>query len=142
MRAHNRKTIEEHRFGGGIELIEGSSVDKKIYEKVRVAVGSSQPVLVSLDSLHTGDHVYKELMLYSTLVTKNSYLLVGDTVLKKLPINTYPKAHANRPWSQENNPATAITKFLEHDKNFAIDIDIDSQLLISDTPGGYLKRIR
>ncbi len=141
IRPHNRDTIEKHPLGKSVKLIEGSSIDEAIFAKIKKTIAGKRPVLVTLDSLHTEGHVFRELELYSTLVTKGSYIVALDTVLKKLPRSTYPKDHANRPWDQHNNAGTAVQKFLKTHRNFAADADIDSQLLVSAAPGGYLKRV-
>jgi cephalosporin hydroxylase len=61
IRKHNRIEIERHTMMKRITMIEGSSVDKEIAEKVRdIAAGRSR-VLVCLDSDHTHDHVLSEL---------------------------------------------------------------------------------
>ncbi len=142
VRPHNRDTVVRHPLGGAVELIEGSSTDPATFAKVKKRIGRSSPVLVSIDSLHTEAHVLAELDLYSTLVGKGSYIVVFDTVLKKLPRSTYPTDHANRPWSQRANPGTAVAKFLKKNRDFVADAAIDSRILISAAPGGYLKRVK
>ena len=142
IRPHNRDTIEKHPLGARVELIEGSSTDPATFMRVKKSIGRESPVLIALDSLHTGDHVLAELALYSALITKGSYLVVFDTILNKLPRETYPLDHAARPWGPDNNPATAVKKFLAAHRNFVCDAAIDHQLLVSAAPGGYLKRIR
>lgn len=142
LRPHNRDTIVGHRLGKFVSLIHGSSTDPKTVATLKKLIGSSRPVLVALDTLHTEAQVFSELTLYAPLVTKGSYIIACDTVLKKLPRRTYPLDHAARPWGPRNNPATAVKKFLAAHRNFIADTAIDSQLLISTTPGGYLKRIR
>lgn len=135
IRSHNRKAIEEHRMSSRIQLIEGSSIDPLVVERVAESVGDSQPVLVILDSNHTHDHVLAELQAYSPLVRRGSYLIVFDTGLD------YALAeHSNdRPWGPGNNPLTAVRAFLETCDRFEVDERIDAQLLISVAPSGYLR---
>ena len=136
IRQHNKTEIEKHPMYKRIRMIQGSSVSGDTFENVKEHARGKQVVLVCLDSNHTHDHVLKELELYSSLVTKGSYLVVFDTIVEDLPDNYLP----GRAWARGNNPKTAIYKFLESNKEFSIDTSIDNKLLISVAPDGYLKR--
>lgn len=137
IRKHNREAIENHPMYKRIKMLEGSSIDKKIVEKVSAVVTGKDTVLVVLDSNHTHDHVLEELKLYSPFVTRGSYIAVFDTIVEHLP-----EDNNNRPWGIGNNPKTAVTEFLRVNPDFEIDLAIDNKLLISVAPGGYLKRIK
>jgi len=137
IRQHNRVEIEKHPMFKRIKMIQGSSVSKETFEEVKGCAKGKPVVLVCLDSNHTHDHVLQELELYSTLVTKGSYLVVFDTIVEDLPNDYLP----GRAWSVGNNPKTAIHQFLKSNKNFQIDSAIDNKLLISVAPDGYLKRV-
>jgi len=78
------------------------------------------------------------LKLYSSLVAKNSYLIVFDTIIEDMPENFFP----NRPWSKGNNPKTAVWEFLKINDRFKIDKEIENKLLITVAPDGYLKCIK
>ena len=91
-----------------------------------------------LDSLHTHDHVTKELELYSPLVSKGSYLVVFDTIIEDMPEDFFP----DRPWGKGNNPKTAVWEFLKKNDRFVIDKEIENKLLITVAPDGYLKCIK
>ena len=93
--------------------------------------------MVCLDSNHTHEHVAKELELYSSFVSKDSYLIVFDTIVEDLPRELV----SDRPWSQGNNPKTAVHEFLVKRDDFVIDQSIQNSILISVAPDGYLKRI-
>jgi len=137
IRKHNRKEIEKHKMFKRIKMIEGSSIDEKVAEKVKKIAKKHQIILVCLDSLHTHSHVLKELELYSSLVSKGSYLVVFDTIIEYVPKNFFK----NRPWGKGNNPATAVKVFLKTNKDFIADKKIEKKLLITVAPGGFLKRI-
>lgn len=137
IRQHNRKEIEKHPMFKRIKMIEGSSIDETITAEVSKHAKNKACVMVSLDSNHTHDHVLQELLLYSPFVTKDSYLVVFDTIVEYLPDDYLP----GRAWSTGNNPKTAIDQFLKTNQNFRIDENIDHKLLVSVAPGGYLKRI-
>ncbi len=134
IRSHNRKEIESHPMSHRIELIEGSSIDPSTVSKVHELARGKGPILISLDSNHTHEHVLKELRLYSPLVTKGSYLVVFDTVVEDMPDRFF----ADRPWKRGNSPKTAVREFLRENRRFRVDTSIDAKLLISVAPEGYL----
>lgn len=138
IRKHNRIEIEKHPMFKRISMIEGSSLDPVIIDKVSAFASGKSKILVTLDSNHTHDHVLKELELYAPFVTKDSYLVAFDTIVEDLPNDYMP----GRPWSQGNNPKTAVWEFLKKNSDFQIDHNIDNKLLISVGPEGYLRRIK
>ena len=138
IRPHNRKAIEKHPMSGRIRMIEGSSVDPGVVQQVRDLASGRQRVLVTLDSMHSHEHVIKELNLYSPLVPKGSYLVVFDTAIEELPPGTF----TGRPWDKGNNPYTAVQQFLRETDRFVPDTDLDSRLLFTSAPGGYLKCVK
>ena len=138
IREHNRIEIEKHRMFKRITMIRGSSVDEAVIKQVRKFAEGKKRVLVCLDSLHTHNHVLKELELYSSLVTKGSYLVVFDTIIEDMPKGFY----SDRSWDKGNNPKTAVWEFLKKNDRFEIDDAIDNKLIITVAPGGYLKCIK
>ncbi len=139
IREHNRKEIEAHPMMKRIEMIEGSSVGDDVMARVRAAAAKAKRVMVFLDSLHTHDHVLKELELYAPLVTVGSYLVLPDTFIEYFPKGYY--AH-NRPWDVGNNPMTALRAFLEKNGDFEIDRALCDKLMITEAFDGYLRRVR
>lgn len=139
IRSHNRKALDNHPLRYKMELIEGSSIDSSIIQKVhsRVINKDKDKVLVSLDSNHTHEHVLAELNAYADLVSVGSYCIVFDTVIEDMPENSFP----NREWDIGNNPKTAVHEWVKGHPEFIIDKKIDEKLLISVAPDGYLKRI-
>jgi cephalosporin hydroxylase len=135
IRAHNRKTIEDHPLGHRIVLIEASSADGSTALRVRDLLEGASRVLVVLDSNHTHDHVKKELALFSPLVRKGGYLVVLDTIVERLS----DAVIGERPWGRGNSPGTAVVEFLAANPRFAIDSDLQEKLLISVAPGGFLR---
>lgn len=138
IREHNRREIEKHPMFKRITIIEGSSVEKNVIEKVHKYAQGKKRVLVCLDSLHTHDHVLRELEAYSPLVTRESYCVVFDTIVEDLP----DEYSSDRPWGKGNNPKTAVWKFLEGNDRFVIDKEIENKLLITVCPEGYLKCVQ
>jgi cephalosporin hydroxylase len=138
IRNHNRTEIEKHRMFKRITMIQGSSVDSEVVNKVFSFAKKINPILLVLDSNHTHDHVLKELELYSSLVTKGSYLVVFDTIIEDLPEDFFP----DRPWGKGNNPKTAVVEFLKNNDRFVIDKDIGNKLLVTVAPDGFLKCVK
>ena len=121
-----------------ITLLEGSSTSEEVLLEVnRIATGSER-ILVILDSNHTHEHVAEELRLYSSLVRKDGYLVVLDTVIEDMPNDLFP----DRPWDKGNNPKTAVWEFLRTNNRFVIDSDLESKLLITVAPDGYLRCVK
>lgn len=140
IREHNRKEIEKHPLYKKITMIQGSSIDKYVSERVCQFAKGKRKIMVLLDSNHTHNHVLQEMMLYSPLVTKGSYMVVLDTVIDDL--SGASDHNRKRPWGKDNNPKTAVREFLKHGNRFEIDKEIENKLLITVAPSGYLKCIR
>lgn len=148
IRAHNRAAIEAHPMAHRIDMIQGSSIDPDVIAQVHQVAKEHQRVLVVLDSNHTHDHVLAELEAYAPLASPGSYCIVFDTVVEDLPDAMFP----DRPWGKGNNPKTATWEYLRRLKEdgrvadgkplaFEIDSALESKLLITVAPSGYLRRI-
>jgi len=138
IREHNRREIENHQLSRRIDLVEGSSVDREVIDTVYKMAGDRKPILVVLDSNHTREHVLRELEAYSPLVTRESYLVVFDTVIEEMPEDFFP----DRPWGKGDNPKTAVREFLRSTDRFTVDEEYEGKLLITVAPGGYLRCIK
>ena len=138
IRSHNRSAIEAHPLHKRVTMIEGSSVDLAVARRVKDEARGSAPVMVVLDSNHTEAHVLAELDLYAPLVTRGSYLVVMDTVVERMPPDSFP----DRPWSRGNNPLTAVRKFLSTTDRFVVDQEIEDKLLVTVAPSGYLRCVK
>lgn len=137
IRAHNRQAIEAHPMSHMIQMFQGSSIDPALVDQVKQAAAGYQRVLVCLDSNHTHEHVLAELAAYSPLVSSGSYCIVYDTVVEDMPADMFP----DRPWGPGDNPKTAVHAFLKQHPEFVIDKTIESKLLISVAPDGFLRRV-
>jgi len=113
-----------------VELIVGSSVDPKVTDHVAQEV-LGKKVLITLDSLHTREHVLKEMEIYSKLVPLGSYLVVQDTNINGNPV--YP--------SFGPGPHEAVEEFLRTHDNFVVDRSRE-KFLLTFYPGGWLKRVK
>lgn len=121
-----------------IRMIQGSSTDGKVAGRIHEYARSYERPLICLDSLHTHEHVLKELELYSPLIKPGSYCVVFDTVIEEMP----ESLSSGRPWGRGNNPKTAIGEFLKKNDRFIIDTTIENKLLITVARGGYLKCVK
>ena len=135
IRDHNRAEIETHPLFERIDMIQGSSIEDDIAERVTETASEAGQVMVVLDSNHTHAHVLRELELYAPLVTRDCYLVVCDTLIEDMPDGSFP----DRSWGKGDNPRTALNAFLETTDRFEIDTSMDAKLQISMAPGGYLK---
>lgn len=138
IRKYNKIQIKKSPFYNRIELIEGSSIDPKVFEYVSSLSINCKKIMVILDSNHTHEHVFNELILYSRLVGVGSYLVVFDTIIEDLPRGFFN----DRPWDKGNNPKTAVMEFLRNNDQFVVDKEIMNKLLITSAPDGYLKRVK
>lgn len=148
IRHHNFNAIHSHPLAHMIKMLEGSSVDEKIINKVNIFAKSYKKILIFLDSNHTHAHVLAELHAYAPLVSKGSYCVIWDTGVEDLPENFI----INRPWGKGNNPKTATFKYLEEieslkikgvDGNpleFSLDKELEHRLKLTASPDGFLLR--
>jgi len=148
IRKHNNDAILAHPMSKRVEMIQGSSINESVVAQVKQRATSAKKVMVCLDSNHTHDHVLQELRLFAPLVSLGSYIIVFDTVVEELPSSLIK----NRPWAKGNNPKTAVYEYLQEIKDkdvrdkegvrlqLEIDNDIQSKLMITVAPSGYLKR--
>jgi cephalosporin hydroxylase len=113
-----------------IEYLAGSSVDSALVTEIHDRVGSSDQVMVLLDSDHSRDHVLEELRAYGPLVTEGCYLIVEDT-----NINGHPVA---RHWGA--GPMEAIDAYLAEGAPFAVDRDRE-KFMLTFNPRGFLRRV-
>jgi cephalosporin hydroxylase len=140
IRAHNRDSIEAHPLARRIHLIEGPSTAAETIAAVRAAIPPNASVMVILDSDHSRDHVLDELRTYGPLVTPGQYLVVADTLLGRLRPEQTPRDRS-KVWEPGNEPLSALNAWLRETDAFAPDPEINGKLVLSSSPGGYLRRL-
>ncbi|GAB6125464.1 CmcI family methyltransferase [Humidesulfovibrio idahonensis] len=113
-----------------INYLLGSSTAPEIFEKVKEFIKPGDTVMVVLDSDHSKQHVLNEMLLYSPLVSKNSYLTVEDSNQNGNPVSPYSGP----------GPMEAIEEFMATNREFKVD-DYREKFYLSFNPKGYLKRI-
>lgn len=136
IREHNRAAILAHPMASRIQMVQGSSVAPDVVAQVREAAQGYKKVMVFLDSMHTHDHVLGELDAYAPLVSPGSYCVVFDTFVEDMP----PHFFADRPWDVGNNPKTATRQWLASHSDFSVDRSMESRLMVTVAPEGFLKR--
>lgn len=149
IRAHNRKAIEAHPMAGRIDMFEGSSIAPEMIERVKNYAKDYSRILISLDSNHTHDHVLAELEAYAPLTSPGSYCIVFDTIVEDMPHDFYP----DRPWHPGNSPKSAVAEYLKRLEGGSVlaadgaplrlqnDVMLENKLMLTVTPGGFLKRV-
>ena len=136
IREHARNAINNSNFKGEINLIEGSSVENEVVDQVKNIVSQHNRIMVVLDSNHTHEHVLSELAIYSKFVTKDCFLLVLDTVIDDLKIDS------DRPWGPGSSPKSAVKEFmLKNPKQFTNEQSYENRALLSVAPYGYWRKI-
>ncbi|MEM8812283.1 MAG: CmcI family methyltransferase [Pseudomonadota bacterium] len=138
IRPHNRQTIEDHPLADRIELVSGSSTDPATLLKVRSEIPSTARVMVILDSNHSRDHVLAELRAYAPLVTSGCYLIVADTLLGHMSDAEAP-TNRSRFLSKGDDPLSARDAFLAETDRFVVDEVMNGKMVLSASPGGYLR---
>jgi cephalosporin hydroxylase len=111
-----------------VTLLEGSSTAPDIVEQIAKKCAGKR-TMVTLDSDHSADHVYRELSQYSPLVSPGLYLICEDT-------NTDLGAAARGEW---RGPSAALQRFLSENDQFTVDLS-RNRMMLTFNPKGYLRR--
>lgn len=115
-------------------VIEGDSSSEAVLERVKEHVTPQDRVMVCLDSLHTAEHVRKEIELLAPLVTAGCYLVVFDTFVDRRS----PSLYEGKTCWPGNSPMDAVRDGVP---GFELDEDISRRFLISSNPNGYFKKV-
>src|SRR5262245_3342699 len=142
IRPPNRRAIEAHPLAGHITLVEGSSTDPAVVQRVRSLVRPGETVLVVLDSCHTREHVRAELEAYAPLVSPGSYVIATDGIMADLA-----GVPGGRPEWAWDNPQQAAREFARGHGDFLLE---EPALAFNEStirervtywPSAYLKRV-
>ena len=141
IRAHNRDTIESHPLAPRITMIEGPSTAPETLARVSAEIPEGASVMVVLDSDHSRDHVLAELRAYGPLVTDGQYLVVADTLLGWGDASQTPTKRSKVLYPG-NEPYAALKDYLTETDRFEPDAVLNGKLVLSSSPGGYLRCMR
>lgn len=141
IRAHNREAIESHPMAGRVRLIEGGSADPDTLAQVARLIPDGARVMAVLDSDHSRTSVLAELRAYGPMVTEGCYLVVADTVVGHLSEDETPKKRSQILF-KGNEPLAARDDYLAETDRFQIDETLNGKLVLSSSPGGYLKCVK
>lgn len=145
IREHNLNALKNHPLFKRIKLVEGSSADASVIQKVEELSKDAKTIMVCLDSKHTHDHVLDELNAYYSFVTTNSYMVVFDTTVETFDKETVDKLAPDyrfKPWGKGSNPHSATMEFLKNHPEFEIDKQWNKKNMITNCWDGVLKRIK
>mgnify|MGYP001228059464 CR=1 FL=1 len=143
IRPHNRKAIEAHELAGFITLVEGSSTDPAIVQKVKSLVAPGETAIVILDSNHSKQHVLDELEAYADLVSVGSYIVACDGIMGQVVGG--PRTAPDWSW---NNPTEAAAAFAARRDDFVIEPppfpfnEGNVTEMVTYWPGAWLKRVK
>jgi cephalosporin hydroxylase len=141
IRAHNRQAIESHPMAHRVELIEGPSTSAETMAKVKASIPEGASVMVILDSDHSKAHVLDELRNYAPPVTDGQYLVVADTILGRYEPSQVPTKRS-KVLLPGDEPLVALNDYLQETDRFELDTVINGKLVLSSSPGGYLRCVR
>jgi cephalosporin hydroxylase len=143
IRAANRAALEAHELFPLITLVEGSSTDADVRQRVTKQIGENDTVFVVLDSNHSRDHVLKELETYAPLVTVGSYIAVADGVMEQVVGG--PRTRPDWDW---NTPRQAVLAFVASNPDFVLEEPVwpfnegAVNQRVTYWPDAFLRRIR
>lgn len=141
IRAHNRDSIERHPMSKRVVLIEGGSVDADTLDRVRAEIPAGARVMVVLDSDHSREHVLKECRAYGPMVTEGCFLVVADTLVGHVTEENAPKKRS-KIWFQGDEPLSALRDYMAECDRFEADAELNGKLVLSSSPGGYVRCVK
>lgn len=134
--AHVREAIGKHFLAQHISLVEGDSTSREVVDAVARMIHPGETVLVILDSCHTKDHVARELECYSRFVTRGSYIIAADGIMRDL--SDVPGGQSD--WVSEN-PYAAAHDFAAGHPEFRRQERDDVAAPVTYWPGAWLERV-
>jgi cephalosporin hydroxylase len=138
IRAHNRAAIEGHPMSKRVVLIEGGSVDAATLARVKAEIPEGAKVMVVLDSDHSRAHVLAECRAYGPLVTPGCYMVVADTLVGHVTEENAPKKRS-KIWFKGDEPLSALQDYMAETDRFEVDEVLNGKLVLSSSPGGYVR---
>ncbi|MFQ5603292.1 MAG: CmcI family methyltransferase [bacterium] len=121
--------VAEHKR---IIKITGKSQNPQVVEQVHRMVKASSALVIQ-DGDHSAEMVLQDLNNYADLVPVGSYFIVEDTIADVFN-------NGNGVGRSIDGPLCAVERFLAENTHFVVDKNRE-RYLITQNPGGYLKRI-
>jgi cephalosporin hydroxylase len=132
--------IHQNGFSDRVLFFQGDSASTEFKVLVENAIQdkSESSILLSLDSNHTEEHVFSELISLAGFVTTSSYAIVWDSRIGDLSFLT----HYLRPraWSKRKHAGTGARLFMAsiHGQEFTYERSFEQDLLLTGTKYGIL----
>ena len=143
LRAHNRKSINDHILRPYITIVDGSSIDPDTVAEVKSLIKPGEKVMVMLDSNHTKEHVLEELRAYGPMVSPGCYIVAADGIMEQVA-----GAPRTKPEWTTSNPKQAAIAFAAENPDFVIDEPVWPfnegvvRERVTYWPGAFVKRLR
>lgn len=129
-----------------ITFLEADSTDPEMVEALKPEI--EYPLLISLDSDHSAEHVRKEMELFAPLCRVDDWLIVEDTniswggqqvdVAEGMPVEEYLRTH---PGTGDRGAAGGVEDYImKHQGEFRQDV-LCERYLLTMHPGGWLQRV-
>lgn len=118
--------VRENRVDGVTYIHADSSRWTTFHQVEELVAGRS--VLVSLDSAHDREHVFKEMTMFSTLVSKGGYMVVEDGIVRQ--------------WFEMSGPCDAIERFMDETDEWVMDMDIEDLYPVTLFPMGWMRKVK
>ena len=135
-----QQLIQQHGYEERVVFFQGDSASHDFSALVLgIIKRQAQPtVLLSLDSNHTEEHVYSELVSLASFVTSKSYVIVWDSRLGDLTNLTHYLRP--RPWSKRRHAGTGAELFMasDHGETFVYEKSFEKNLLLTGVKNGVL----
>jgi len=112
----HREAIAQHELAPFVVVVEGNSVDPAVVESVRAQIQATDRVMVVLDSCHSKDHVAAELEAYHPFVSRGSYIVATDGIMRDLV-----DVPGGSPLWLTDNPAAAAEEFAQRHPEFVLE---------------------
>jgi cephalosporin hydroxylase len=123
----------EFEWADRIHWLMGDSLNSFVLSEVKDIIEDkeSPDCLVLLDSWHSKEHVYREMLIYSQYVNSGGYMIIEDSHAAGNPV----------PWEHDDEgPMGAINQWMNtYGDKWEIDYECEKNLMTFN-PKGYLKR--
>jgi len=132
---HTRVALSKFEDSGWVTLIEGDSTSKFSLERIESFVKGHKKVFAILDSNHSHEHVFKELLVMDQSLPVGSVVLVADGIIEHLP------PRDDRPWGPGNSPLTAVNQFLSENTRWQRLESYSRRSLFSEFRDGWIVKV-